>query len=96
MKLRGPQSKLNTKEKQALFSVKVCMLSVKYNMGVKDALCPLCKISLDTQYHLLNCICLHTPEPWNIQSVLRAIRQREILIERENELTNNPGVEERG
>ena len=72
------------------------MLKVKHNMGMKDALCPLCKISLDTQYHLLNCVCLHTPEPWNIQSVMRAIRQRDILIEQEKELTDNPVVKPSG
>ena len=48
---------------------------------MKDAKCPLCKDADDTQYHLLRCPLLSVPEPWNIESVVQALRQREVLLE---------------
>ena len=61
------------------------MIKVKHNLGVKEAKCPLCKAANDTQYHLLTCPSLSIPQPWNIQSVESALRQRETILEREKE-----------
>ena len=62
---------------------------------MKDAKCPLCKEADDTQYHLLRCRLLSSTQPWNIESVMYALRQREILIEQEqnsdkSQLTKSP------
>ena len=65
------------------------MIKVKHNLGVKEAKCPLCKEAYDTQYHLLTCPSLSIPQPWNIQSVENALRQREIILEREKENSDN-------
>ena len=61
------------------------MINVKQNMGMKEAKCPLCKEARDSQYHLLTCPLLSVPQPWNIQSVEKALRQREVIIEREKQ-----------
>ena len=58
------------------------MISVKQNWGMKDAKCPLCNDSNDSQYHLLTCPHLARRQPWNIQSVMEALRLREILLEK--------------
>ena len=83
------ENKLTTKEKQVLFRWRSHMISVKHNMGKKDATCPLCKGANDTQYHLLTCPCLNLPQPWNIQSVIKAMRQREIILEEESKSTTS-------
>ena len=46
------ENKLTTIEKQVLFRWRSHMISVKHNMGKKDATCPLCKGANDTQYHV--------------------------------------------
>ena len=56
---------------------------------MKDAKCPLCLEADDTQYHLLTSVKLSTPQPWNIESVVQALRQREIIIEKEKERKKN-------
>ena len=78
------ESNLSISEKQALFRWRSHMISVKQNQGKRDAKCPLCKEADDTQYHLLTCPLICTPQPWNIQSVVKALRQREILLEEES------------
>ena len=65
------------------------MINVKHNMGFKEAKCPLCKEANDTQYHLLTCPSLSIPQPWNIQSVESALRQRETILEQEKENNEN-------
>ena len=65
------------------------MISVKNDLGIKEAKCPLCKEANDTQYHLLTCPSLSIPQPWNIQSVESALRQRETILEREKENSDN-------
>ena len=61
------------------------MINVKQNMGMKEAKCPLCNNANDTQYHLLTCPSLSIPQPWNIQSVEKALRLREVMIESEKQ-----------
>ena len=78
------ESNLSISEKQALFRWRSHMISVKQNQGKRDAKCPLCKEADDTQYHLLTCPLICTPQPWNIQSVVKALRQREVLLEEES------------
>ena len=78
------ESNLSISEKQILFRWRSHMINVKQNQGKRDAKCPLCKEADDTQYHLLTCSLLNAPQPWNIQSVMKALRQREVLIEKEN------------
>ena len=65
------------------------MINVKHNMGFKEAICPLCKEVNDTQYLLLTCPSLSIPQPWNIQSVESALRQRETILEQEKENNEN-------
>ena len=65
------------------------MIKVKQNLGIREAKCPLCKEAGDTQYHLLTCPSLSIPQPWNIQSVESALRQRETILEREKENSEN-------
>ena len=77
------ESKINNKMKRLLFRWRSHIINVKQNWGFKDAKCPLCKEADDTQYHLLRCQLLSSPEPWNIGSVMNALRQREILLELE-------------
>ena len=77
------ECKLNNKQKCALFRWRTHMVNVKQNWGMKDAVCPLCKKADDTQYHLLTCPVTAIPEPWNIQSVIEALRRREVLLEQE-------------
>ena len=84
------ECKLNVKEKRTLFRWRSHMIGVKQNWGMKDAKCPLCNQSNDTQYHLLTCPCLTITQPWNIQSVIQALRQREIFLEEET-LSRNDG-----
>ena len=79
------RNKLNVREKRLLFRWRSHMINVKQNMGMKNAKCPLCKEANDTQYHLLTCPSLSVPQPWNVQSVAQALRQREIFIENEKE-----------
>ena len=76
------ESKLNVNEKRMLFRWRSHMISVKQNWGMKDAKCPLCNDSNDSQYHLLTCPHLARRQPWNIQSVMEALRLREILLEK--------------
>ena len=70
------------------------MVSVKQNWGMKDAACPLCKNADDTQYHLLTCPAIRSPEPWNIQSVIEALRRREVLLEQEQNEQQNQSTEQ--
>ena len=44
----------------------------------------MCKVANDTQYHLLTCKKLSTPQPWNIESVVTALRQREEILDQED------------
>ena len=60
------------------------MINVKKNMGVRDSKCPLCEKAEDTQYHLLTCPLLRVTQPWNIESVIHALREREIILEQRN------------
>ena len=75
------KSTLTNKMKRVLFRWRSHTINVKQNIGMKDAKCPLCKNADDTQYHLLRCPLLSVPEPWNIESVVHALRQREVLLE---------------
>ena len=83
------ESNLNNKLKRALFRWRSHTIKVKQNIGMKDAKCPLCKIADDTQYHLLNCKMLSPPQPWNIESVVSALRQRERLLEQGEEISQS-------
>ena len=78
-------NKLNVREKRLLFRWRSHMINVKQNMGIKDSKCPVCKEANDTQYHLLTCPSLSIPQPWNVQSVAKALRQREVFLEAEKE-----------
>ena len=60
-------------------------MNISQNIGKKDALCPLCETAADTQYHLLTCPKLDIPQPWNIESVINALRKREVILERRKE-----------
>ena len=83
-------SKLTIQMKQMMFRWRSHTINVKQNIGVKDAMCPLCKEADDTQYHLLRCRLLSNPEPWTIGSVMQALRQRETILEQwELEKQNN-------
>ena len=83
-------SKLTIQMKQMMFRWRSHTINVKQNIGVKDAMCPLCKEADDTQYHLLRCRLLSNPEPWTIGSVIQALRQRETILEQwELEKQNN-------
>ena len=89
------ESKITIKMKRLLFRWRSHTINVKQNWGMKDAKCPLCKEADDTQYHLLRCRLLSSTQPWNIESVMYALRQREILIEQEqnsdkSQLTKSP------
>ena len=53
-------------------------------MGIRDSECPLCEKAEDTQYHLLTCPLLTVAQPWNIESVMHALRDREIILEQRN------------
>ena len=75
------ESNLSNRAKRALFRWRSHTISVQQNWGMKDAKCPLCKSADDTQYHLLTCPELKTPPPWNIESVVEALRQREVILE---------------
>ena len=44
----------------------------------------MCKVANDTQYHLLTCSKLCTPQPWNIESVVMALRQREEILDQQD------------
>ena len=88
------ESQLNNKLKRALFRWRCHSIQVKQNIGIKDAQCPLCKEADDTQYHLLTCVKLSTPPPWNIESVVEALRQREVLLEKEKVDKMNDEVKE--
>ena len=79
------ESNLSIREKRVLWRWRSHMIKVKYNFGLKTAQCPLCKEANDTQYHLLTCPTLVIPQPWNIQSVESALRQREVTLEQEKE-----------
>ena len=79
------ESNLSIREKRLLFRWRSHMIKVKHNFGLKAAQCPLCKEANDTQYHLLTCPTLVVPQPWNIQSVESALRQREVMLEQERE-----------
>ena len=79
------ESNLSIREKRLLFRWRSHMIKVKYNFGLKTAQCLLCKEANDTQYHLLTCPTLVIPQPWNIQSVESALRQREVILEQEKE-----------
>ncbi len=80
------ESGFGNEEKRALFRWRSHMINVKLNFGIKDAKCPLCKSADDSQYHLLTCPSLPKQQgPWNIRSVIRALRSREVLLEREQE-----------
>ena len=83
------ESQLTNKLKRTLFRWRCHSINVKQNIGMKDAKCPLCLEADDTQYHLLTCVKLSTPQPWNIESVVQALRQREIIIEKEKERKKN-------
>ena len=77
----SPQSNLTNKMKRTLFRWRSHTINVSHNIGKKEALCPLCEKAEDTQYHLLTCQMLAIPEPWNIESVIQALRKREIILE---------------
>ena len=77
----------NNMLKRVLFRWRCHAINVKQNIGLKDAKCPLCKDAADTQYHLLTCPKLSSPQPWNIESVVNALRQREIILEEEKRST---------
>ena len=77
------KSKLTNMLRRVLFRWRCHAINVKQNIGIKDAKCPLCKDAADTQYHLLTCPKLSSPQPWTIESVVNALRQREIIIEEE-------------
>ena len=79
------ENNLTIREKRLLFRWRCHMINVKQNMGVKEAKCPLCNNANDTQYHLLTCPSLSIPQPWNIQSVEKALRLREVMIESEKQ-----------
>ncbi len=81
-------SRLNNQEKRMLFRWRSHMIKVRYNYGVKDAMCPLCKKEKDTQYHLLTCPNLARRGPWNITSVVSALRLRDVLLEQPNQPNN--------
>ena len=81
------ESNLSIREKRLLFRWRSHMIKVKYNFGLKTAKCPLCKETEDTQYHLLTCPALVIPQPWNIQSVESALRQRDVMLEQEKKNT---------
>ena len=83
------ESNLTIREKRLLFRWRSHMINVKSNLGIKEAKCPLCKEANDTQYHLLTCPSLSISQPWNIQSVESALRQRETILEREKENSEN-------
>ena len=80
-----PQSNLTNKMKRALFRWRSHTINVLQNIGKKDALCPLCEKAADTQYHLLTCPELAIPQPWNIESVINALRKREVILEQRKE-----------
>ena len=77
------ESNLTNKLKRLLFRWRSRTINVRQNWGKKR-----CEVSTkiydDTQYHLLTCEKLSLPKPWNIESVMAAIRQRELLLEEEN------------
>ena len=83
------ESQLTNKQKRVLFRWRCHSINVKRNIGIKDAKCPLCLEADDTQYHLLTCAKLSTPPPWNIESVVQALRQREIILEKEKRRQKN-------
>ena len=90
-------SNLTNTLKRMLFRWRCHAINVKHNIGIKDAKCPVCKDAADTQYHLLTCSKLSSPQPWNIESVVCALRQREIIIEKEKlsqDLRNKAGIED--
>ena len=80
-----PQSNLTNKMKRTLFRWRSHTINVKQNIGQKGALCPLCEEAADTQYHLLTCQILAIPQPWNIESVIHALRKREVILEERKE-----------
>ena len=80
---------LSNRAKRALFRWRSHTISVQQNWGMKDSKCPLCKTADDTQYHLLTCPELKTPPPWNIESVVEALRQREVLLEEKEKNQNH-------
>ena len=77
-------SNLTNKMKRVLFRWRSHTINVKKNMGVRDSKCPLCEKAEDTQYHLLTCPLLRVAQPWNIESVIHALREREIILEQRN------------
>ena len=81
----SPQSNLTNKMKRVLFRWRSHTINVLQNIGKRDALCPLCETAADTQYHLLTCPKLDIPQPWNIESVINALRKREVILERRKE-----------
>ena len=77
-------SNLNNEEKRMMFRWRSHMIKVNCNYGLKEAMCPLCTIERDTQYHLLTCPKLVIPGPWNIIRVMKALRLREVILEQNN------------
>lgn len=78
-------SNLTNKMKRVLFRWRSHTINVKVNIGLKDAICPLCEEFPDTQYHLLTCKLLCPPQPWNVESVIYALRKRELILEKRRE-----------
>ena len=80
--------KLTIQMKRMLFRWRSHTINVKQNLGMKDAKCPLCEEADDTQYHLLRCRLLASLQPWTIESVMHALRQREIQLEQKDDENN--------
>ena len=92
----SPGSNLTNTLKRALFRWRCHAIQVKQNIGIKDAKCPLCREEGDTQYHLLTCKEICVPQPWNIESVVLALRKREIIIEKQKKSEQNKPKEDLG
>ena len=74
-------SSLSTRNKRLSFRWRTKTINVGYNMGMKDAMCPLCKLSKDTQEHLLTCpVVKGRLSGDTVKDIATALRIRETFI----------------
>ena len=77
-----PGSPLSNENKRVSFRWRTKTIKVSYNIGNKEALCPLCKLSKDTQEHLLTCPVVSSHLSGDtVKDIATALRMRETFME---------------
>ena len=83
---------MSTKTKIMLFKARNRMLKVSKNYGSKKN-CPLCKISEDTQKHLIECVIIKTSSVrCEKKFSLTLLKLKSTNIKNENNTTQKPSV----